>query len=118
MSEKSIINMPLRKVHALEILRGKKKREFRAFTDYWVKRLAVCDDTNDKNLVTSTKEIDSIHFYPYNNKWFLNCKVEAIDICKVDDDFIKYFGEEVEAEKDSDIFVITLGDVIDTNLDY
>lgn len=118
MAEKSIINMPLRKVHALEILQGKKKREYRAFTDFWVKRLAVCGDADNKNLVTGTKQIDSVHFYPYNNKWFLNCKVKAVDLCKVDDDFIKHFGEEVEAEKGSDIFVITLGDVIDTNLDY
>ena len=116
MTNKSILKIPIRKIHALEILQGKKKREYRPFTDFWVKRLCLCEDSEDKFLITSLKSFDEVYFYPYNNKWFLKCKVKAVDLCKVDDEFINYFGDEVECEKGGNMFVITIGEIIESNL--
>lgn len=111
-----VLNIPLRKAHALEILRGEKVREYRTFNDHWAKRLCTFEDPQDPFLATGTRQFKRVHFYPYNNKWFVDCEVKAIDLCKVDEEFNKYFGTEVEAEPDTDIFVITLGEIIDTNL--
>lgn len=111
-----VLNIPLRKAHALEILRGEKVREYRTFNDHWAKRLCRFTDPQDSFLVTGVKQFKRVHFYPYNNKWFIDCDVKAIDLCKVDEEFNKYFGKEVEAEPDTDIFVITLGEIIETNL--
>lgn len=116
MIEKDVLKLPLRKVHALEILRGEKKREYRAFNDHWASRLCVFEDSKDKYLATGTKHYDTVYFYPFNNKWHLKCKVKAIDLCKVDDEFIRLFGKEIECLPGQDIFVISLGEVIDTNL--
>lgn len=111
-----VLNLPLRKSFALEILRGEKVREYRTFNDHWAKRLCTFDDPTDKYLATGLKPFNTVHFYPYNNKWHLDCEIKAIDLCKVDEEFNKYFGEEVEAEPNTDIIVITLGKIIDTNL--
>lgn len=111
-----VLNIPLRKAHALEILRGEKVREYRTFSDHWAKRLCTFEDPQDPYLAIGIKQFKRVHFYPYNNKWFVDCEVKAIDLCKVDEEFNKYFGEEVEAVPDTDIFVITLGEIIDTNL--
>lgn len=113
--EKDILNLPMRKVHALEILRGEKVREYRAFNDHWAQRLCTFDGT-DKNEATGIKEFKKIHFYLFNGKWFLDCEVKAIVLIKVDDDFIKDFGEECTAKKGDLVFVIRLGEIIDTDL--
>ncbi len=116
MNDEKVLKIPLRKVHAIEIINGEKKREYRAFSDHWASRICQCDP-NDKYLVTGTKHFDEVHFYPYNRRWHLNCKIKAIDLCKVDDEFIKLFGKEVECEPGKDILVISLGEVISTDLE-
>lgn len=116
MSDKQILNIPLRKVHALEIIRGEKKHEFRAFNDHWAARLCVFEDPKDKYLATGVKWFDAVHFYPYNTKWYLDVEVKDIEWRTVDEDFIKEFGDEVEAPEGSQIFIIHLGEILDTNL--
>lgn len=116
MAKKNVINIPLRKVHALEIIRGEKKREYRAFNDHWASRLCLFEDQEDRFLATGIKFFDEVHFYPYNNKWHLDVAVKDIEWRTVDDDFIKEFGEEVEAEEGTQVFIIHLGEVLDTNL--
>lgn len=117
MAEKSILNIPLRKVHALEILRGEKKREYRTFNDFWAKRLCKFENPKDPYEATGIKIFDEIHFYPYNNKWHLDVKVKEIEWQTVDEDFIKKYGDEVEAIEESVLFIIHLGEIIDTNLE-
>jgi len=111
-----VLNIPLRKAHALEILRGEKVREYRTFSDHWAKRLCTFEDPQDPYLATGIKQFKRVHFYPYNNKWFVDCEVKAIIWYTVDEEFLKEFGHEVEAEIDSQIFIIRLGEIIDTNL--
>lgn len=117
MAEKSVLNIPLRKVHALEILRGEKKREYRTFNDYWAKRLCKFENPKDPYEATGIQWYDSIHFYPYNNKWFLDVEIEAIHWFTVDEEFKKKYGDEVIAPDESQLFVIELGKIIKTNLE-
>ena len=116
MNEERVLNLPMRKVHALEILRGEKVREYRACTGHWAKILGKCGDPNDGHTVTELKKFDKIHFYPYNKKWFLDCGFKAMILTEVDDEFIERFGKEVAAQKGEWWFVIRLGDVIATDL--
>ena len=115
MNEEKILNLPLRKVHALEILRGEKVREYRT-GDHWAKRICLFEDPKHPFVATSLKDFDKVHFYPYNKKWFLDCKIKAIIFSKVDDEFLELFGNEVEAKKGEWWFIIRLDGVIDTNL--
>lgn len=117
MTEKDVINMPLRKVHALEIISGKKKREYRAFNDHWATRLCVFEDPEDKLLATGTKQFKKVHFYPYNNKWHLDVEVNAVLMGEVDEEFIATYSSEVEVNLGDKIFVICLGNVIETDLE-
>lgn len=116
MTEEKVLNLPMRRKYALEILRGKKVREYRACSEHWAKVLGECNDPNDKFVVTDLKHFDRIHFYPYNNKWFLDVEFKAMGLYEVDDEFLSHFGTEIEAEKGSWVFVIRLGNVISTNL--
>jgi len=116
MDEEKILSMPLAKKHAIEILTGEKVREYRAFNDHWAQRLCTFDDPDDKFVATGIKHFDRVHFYPYNNKWFVDCEVKNIQWVTVDEEFLKGFGDEVKAEIGSVIFVLHLGKVIDTNL--
>ncbi|MBR1789850.1 MAG: hypothetical protein IJ762_11825 [Bacteroidaceae bacterium] len=114
--EERVLDMPMRKVHALEILKGEKVREYRAFTDHWARRLCTFGNPGDKNLATGIREYDRVHFHPVNDKWFLDCEVKAIILADVNDEFLEAFGSEIEAEKGAQVFVIRLGGIIDTNL--
>ena len=116
MNEERVLNLPMRKKYALEILHGKKVREYRSCTEHWAKILGECNDPKDKHIVTDLKEFDRIHFYPYNNKWILDVEFKAMGLYEVDDEFLSHFGTEIEAEKGSWVFVIRLGKVISTNL--
>ncbi len=112
-----VLNMVLKKEFALEIVRGKKVREYRAFTPFWVKRLCLFEDPSDKLLATGVKWYDRVHFYPYNNKWFVDCSIESIKWVTVDREFQEKYKDEVIANIGDIIFVIQLGKVLATNLE-
>lgn len=114
--EKKVLNLVMRKKHALEILRGEKVREFRAGTEHWARILGEFGDPDDKYLVTGLKRFDIVHFYPYNNKWFLDVEFKDMGAYEVNDEFISHYKDEVAAQKGEWWFVIRLGKVIDTNL--
>lgn len=116
MPDKSVLNIPLRKVHALEIIRGEKKREYRAFTDHWASRLCLFEDPEDRCIMTGFRQFDHIHFYPYNNKWYLDVEIQCIDAGAVDEEFMEIYGSEVDVKVGDQIIVIHLGKVIATNL--
>ena len=116
MTQERVLNLPMRKKYALEILHGKKVREYRACTDHWAKILGECNDPKEPHTVTDLKEFDRVHFYPYNKKWFLDCKFKAMILTEIDDEFLRLFGKEVAAQKGEWWFVIRLGDVIATDL--
>ena len=114
--EERVLDMPMRKVHALEILKGEKVREYRAFTDHWAVRICEFNDPDDKDAATGIRHFDAVHFHPYNKSWYLDVEVEAIDIYDVNEDFINDVGGEVDVEIGDTVIVISLGKVIATNL--
>lgn len=107
-----VLNLPMRKCYALQILRGEKVREFRAFTDHWATRLCVFNDPNDPDLATGVKQFDRAHLYPYNKSWWLDVEITDIYMCTVNQDFIDDFENEVNAKIGDDIFIISLGKVL------
>lgn len=139
------LNLIMKKEYALDILKGIKKVEVRAYSDhYWgrlydkkvleyenkhwdddLMRMQMCD-FND-----SVRAVKKIHFYNYNNSWHLD--VECIDnnTVVVVDDQVKFLQEEYgchefdemlaefnkKKEKNRPIFFyFALGKVLDTNL--
>ncbi len=111
-----VLNMVLRKEFALEIVRGEKVREYRWFSDFWAKRLCLFEDSKDKYLPTGVKWYDRVHFYPYNNKWFVDCSIEKIEWVTVDKAFQEKYKDEVITNIGDMLFVIHLGKVLATNL--
>lgn len=118
MSDKQVLNVPLRKVHALEILKGEKVREYRAFSDHWARRICTIEVNEEDGCeeTTGIKAFDEVHFYPYNNKWFLDCSIKVIALIEVNQEFLDEFGHEVEANIGDKLFVIRLDKVLNTNL--
>ncbi|MCD7713990.1 MAG: hypothetical protein LUI08_03550 [Prevotella sp.] len=114
--ELRVLKCVMRKEYALEILAGTKKHEFRVASDFWLKRLCEFNDPADPYMATDIKGYDVIHFYPYNNKWFLDCEILEIAYREVDDEFRKDFPSEADAPKGMPLFVITLGKILATNL--
>ena len=112
----NVLNLPMRKEFALQILKGEKVREYRAATDHWARIIGEFKDADDVNLLTGIKHFDAVHFYPYNNKWFLDCKVKAIICATIDDEFLELFGSEYDGKKGDAVFIIRLDGVLDTNL--
>ncbi len=111
-----VLNVVLRKEFALEIVRGEKVREYRWFSDFWAKRLCLFEDPKDKYLPTGVKWYDRVHFYPYNNKWFVDCSIEKIEWVTVDKAFQEKYKDEVITNIGDMLFVIHLGKVLATNL--
>lgn len=112
------LNAPMRKEQALEIINGKKVREYRTYNDFWAQRICVVERADDGVLeATAIKPFKRIHFYPYNNSWSLTCEVKAIVLITVNQEFLDEFGSEVSAKIDDKIFVIRLGNVIETTIE-
>ena len=101
-----VLNLPMRKCYAEQILSGKKVREFREFTDHWAERLCEFKDPEDPLLVTGEKHYDRAHFYPYNKSWWLDVEITDIYLCKVNQDFMEDFESEVNAKIGDDIFIL------------
>lgn len=116
----NVLNLIMRKANAQQIVRGEKVREYRSFNDHYAQLICKCEDPKDKYNVTGLKQFDRVHFYPYNNKWYLDVEILGLALQKVDDDFIAWqneIGNECEVEKGSMVFIIRLGKVIATNLE-
>ncbi len=113
--EDKVINIVLRKEYAYEIVRGEKVREYRVGSDFWARRFFNFDDA-DKTMATSIKWYDRVHFYPNNNKWFVDCTIQKIEYVIVDEAFVEKYKAEVDTPVGTPLFVIHLGRVIDTNL--
>ena len=116
--KKEILNLPMRKQFALEILKGDKICEYRQASDHWCKILGEFNDPKNKRAMTGVKDSYKIaHFYPYNNKWFLDVEILGIFLTEIDEEFQNgFFGQEYQGEIGDLVFVIELGDVIGTNL--
>lgn len=107
-----VLNLPMRKVHALEILKGTKVREYRAFSDHWAQRLCITEGDE----VIKCKQFKKIHFYPLNQKWYLDVEFDGMGLYQMTAERLKELADEVTAVEDQWLFIIKLGKVIDTNL--
>ena len=83
----SCLNLIMRKEFAEAILRGEKKVEIRSFSDHYFNRLTdkavdrwMDEHRDDKDMdeeafeefMCSTRPVMKIHFYNYNNSWYLD----------------------------------------------
>lgn len=101
-----VLNLVMRKQFAQEILEGKKKIEFRAFSEHYSSRLYDKEvltymklHANEPNILDECdplREIHTIHFHNYDNTWFLDCECELNDIVAVTDDDVKYLQDEYD----------------------
>ena len=113
------IDALLRKEFAIEILRGEKQNEFRTFSEFWISRL--CTRDAKTKCIAGIKPFKIIHFHNYNNSWFLDCEVEAVNCCEIDEAFAECFSDEVDITgvdltAEESMFVMRLGKVVATNL--
>lgn len=112
-----VLDLPMRKCFALQILKGEKVREYRWFSDHWSRRLGIFDDPDDPNMMTDIKHFDRAHFHDYNKTWWLDAEITEIDLIEANQAFIDDVGDEVNAQIGDAIFVISLGKVLGTNLE-
>ncbi len=112
-----VLDLPMRKCFALQILKGEKVREYRLFTDHWATRMGEFNDPDDPYMMTDIKPFTRAHFHPYNKSWWLDVEITAIDIFTVNQAFLDDLGSEVNARIGDGIFVISLGKVLGTNLE-
>lgn len=132
----------MKKEYALEILSGKKRVEFRSFTDHYISRFmdreamkrnkAKGNPTIEELREEVRTDIEYIHFHNYNNSWYLDVEIEGIGYCFVDSQDIGPLAEEfddfkayIEDAKKNDqlppderpmMFYIVLAEVVATNL--
>lgn len=132
----------MKKEYALEILSGKKRVEFRSFTDHYISRFmdkeamkrnkAKGNPTIEELREEVRTDIEYIHFHNYNNSWYLDVAIEGIGYCFVDSQDIAPLAEEfddfkayIEDAKKYDqlppderpmMFYIVLAEVVATNL--
>ena len=101
-----ILNLIRTRKNAKEILEGKKKVEYRAYTDHYIGRLFDKDvleflkkhgeeedviKAQEEGIVDPLRVVKAIHFHDYNNSWYLDCDVLVNDTCivmKEDMDFL------------------------------
>lgn len=132
----------MKKEFALEILQGKKKVEFRSFTDHYISRFLDKDKaaankakgqpTLDDLSNEIREDVQYIHFHNYNNTWYLDVAIDGIGYCFVDsmdieplaeqfDDFKAYLddarkNDELPEEEKPMMFYIVLAEIVGTNL--
>lgn len=140
--QKEAYDLLMKKKFALEIVQGKKKVEFRSFSDYYASRFLDKEKAKQNKAEGKTtlddlseeirNDIKFIHFHDYNNSWYLDVELEGIGYCIVDSydieplaeeyaDFKDYLADAKENDKlpEDDrpmIFYLPIKQVISTNL--
>lgn len=140
-----VLDLIMKREYAEAIIRGEKKVELRAFSDFYVKRIydqAMVDfvdrhiDDVDVSMsvdyyISEIRPVQKIHFHNYNNSWFLDVSVRVNDLVSVTSEDIKFLHEQydcheldellrkVQYDKDQNppsFFYFEIGDILDTNL--
>lgn len=106
------LNLIMRKEFAVQILKGEKKVELRAYSEHYQDRLNDRDVVNFMNKHYGTENEDEvmffskmvrpvkkIHFHNYSNSWFLDVDCEQADfICLTNDD-VKYLNDTYDCHE-------------------
>lgn len=136
-----VLNLIMRKEFALEIIQGKKRVEFRAYSEHYSSRLYDKDVLNFMQLHKNEPEVldecdplrpvQTIHFHNYENSWFLDVECVVNDLVAVTDEDVVYLNEEYDChELDEQLetlkatgednrpmyFYFVIGKVLKTNL--
>lgn len=89
-----VLNLVMVRKYAKEIIEGKKKVEFRAYSDHYVGRLfdrnvldflknhdgdEVVEKAIEDGIVDPLRIVRKIHFHDYNNNWYLDVDVSVND---------------------------------------
>jgi len=139
------LNLIMRKEFAEEIIKGRKKIEFRAYSKHYCERLYDKDvakyieaHADDEELCEAVgvyfsplRDVVKIHFHNYNNTWYMDCKVSLNDVVAVLKDDVEFLQDEFgchELDEELDLlekskaknrplyFYFVIDEVIDTNL--
>lgn len=99
-------DLVLTKQNAYAIMTGAKTIEFRKFSEFYIKRLAIVTKDGKKQDISTDKEyqgrpIHCIHFHDYNQTWSLDVAIEAVDIMAIHPANNNYFHERGCYEMDS-----------------
>ena len=93
-------------------LEGKKKVEYRAYTDHYIGRLFDKDvleflkkhgeeedviKAQEDGIVDPLRVVKTIHFHDYNNSWYLDCDVLVNDTCIVMKEDIDFLHEKYDS---------------------
>lgn len=132
----------MRKEYAQEIISGKKKVEFRSFSDHYCDRFfdkaTVKRNQNngrhmgDDGFENEFKDVWYIHFHNYNNTWYLDVEISETGMFCVDSqdveefardypDFADYLPDARENDKLPEderpmLFYLVIDKVVSTNL--
>jgi hypothetical protein len=129
-------NLIMRKVHAKDIVSGKKRVEIRQFSDYFIGMFfdREKDAFNQKNppekwVNPVRDDVDFIHFRDYDNSWFLDVKIGNCGIGMIEQETIEYLAKnydfhdldnEWQQYKDDDepplFFWFEIKEIVDNNL--
>ena len=107
-----VLNLIMTRKNAKEILEGKKKVEYRAYTDHYIGRLFDKDvleflkkhgeeedviKAQEDGIVDPLRVVKTIHFHDYNNSWYLDCDVLVNDTCIVMKEDIDFLHEKYDS---------------------
>lgn len=135
------LNLIMRKEFAKQILEGKKKLEFRGYTDHYISRLYDNDVLKFMQLHKNEPEVlamceplrmvEKIHFHNYNDTWYLDVECTMNEVVGVTDADVEFLHSEYDCHELDDVlqqqnainseqrpmyFYFVIGKVIDTNL--
>lgn len=100
------VSLIMQKDNAIDIIRGVKPIEFRKNSQFYFKLFCTPETisgakSKKKKINFELKDIHYVHFHDYNNKWFLDVSVEAVDFMALLPANREYFAERNCTEVDS-----------------
>lgn len=114
----NVINLPLKRKLAEQIVKGKVKEVFFPFNEKNMLRFCVCLKNKDGiQCPWNTKFFDKIHFEGRDKNWYLDVKPGMHGLYYVNgDELIPYPYTDIELPKEKLIFMFKIYQVLDTNL--
>ena len=100
------LNLIMKREYAEQILAGTKKLEFRAFSDFYIKRIIdeassqyISEHEDDDDVLTfcnDIRQVKKIHFYTYSKAWYLDVECNFNDIFQITKEDIDYLHKKYD----------------------